>query len=89
MSAGHGDYYIPEPSPWPIVAMVSVLTFVIGMALTINGVGVGKWVVTGSLMLFAELLYGWFRDVVKENLSGVYNKQVDRSFRQGMFWFIA
>ena len=35
------------------------------------------------------MFYGWFGDVIKENLTDRYNEQVDRSFRQGMFWFIA
>ncbi|MCP3868884.1 MAG: cytochrome c oxidase subunit 3 [Gammaproteobacteria bacterium] len=83
------DYFIPDPSPWPIVGMFSVFTMLMGVALTINGVGVGKWVIFAGLLLFAFLLYRWFRDVVDESLSNRYNKQVDTSFRMGMFWFIA
>ncbi|MCW8946858.1 MAG: cytochrome c oxidase subunit 3 [Sedimenticola sp.] len=83
------SYFIPDPSPWPIIGMVSLLTTLIGAALAMNGVVVGKFVVFGGLLLFAYLLYGWFRDVISENLSDKYNKQVDRSFRMGMFWFIA
>jgi len=90
-TAEHGpsSYYIPDPSPWPIIAMVSVLSMLLGLALAINGVGPGKWVALGGFALFLVLLFGWFGDVVKENMSGRYNAQVDRSFRQGMFWFIA
>jgi len=89
-SKGHTeDYFIPDPSPWPIIGMVSLLTTLIGAALAINGVGLGKFVVTAGLLLFAFLLYGWFRDVIKENLTDCYNAQVDTSFRMGMFWFIA
>ncbi|MEJ2395955.1 MAG: cytochrome c oxidase subunit 3 [Candidatus Thiodiazotropha sp.] len=84
-----GDYYIPDPSPWPIIGMISLLTTLIGTALTINGVAIGKFVVVAGLIAFFYLLYGWFRDVIKENLSDRYNKQVDTSFRLGMFWFIA
>ncbi len=87
--AHSSDYYIPNPSPWPIIGMVSLLTTLIGTALAINGVGIGKFLVIGGLLLFAFLLYGWFRDVIGENLSDCYNKQVDTSFRMGMFWFIA
>lgn len=87
--AHSGDYYIPGPSPWPIILMVSLLTTLIGAALGMNGVGIGKYLVTGGLLLFAFLLYAWFRDVIGENLSDCYNKQVDASFRIGMFWFIA
>jgi len=34
------------------------------------------------------VLFGWFGDVIRESLSGKYNKQVDTSFRMGMVWFI-
>lgn len=82
-------YFIPEPSPWPIVGMVSLLTTLIGAVLAMNGVVVGKFIVMGGLLLFAYLLFGWFRDVISENLADRYNQQVDRTFRMGMFWFIA
>ncbi|WP_435684928.1 cytochrome c oxidase subunit 3 [Sedimenticola selenatireducens] len=82
-------YFIPEPSPWPIVGMVSLLTTLIGAVLAMNGVVIGKFIVMGGLLLFAYLLFGWFRDVISENLADRYNQQVDRSFRMGMFWFIA
>jgi cytochrome c oxidase subunit 3 len=83
------DYYIPDPSPWPLVGMASLLITLFGAALTMNGVGIGKYVVVAGLLMFFYLLYGWFRDVITENLNGRYNKQVDRSFRMGMLWFIA
>jgi len=82
-------YYIPDPSPWPIIGMVSLLTTLIGVALMINSVGIGKLLTIAGLLLFAILLFGGFRDVIGENLSDRYNGQVDRSFRMGMLWFIA
>ncbi|MET0090475.1 MAG: cytochrome c oxidase subunit 3 [Candidatus Thiodiazotropha sp.] len=84
-----GAYYIPDPSPWPIIGMVSLLTTLVGTALTMNGVGIGKYVVVAGLLAFFYLLYSWFRDVIRENLEDRYNQQVDTSFRMGMFWFIA
>jgi cytochrome c oxidase subunit 3 len=33
-------------------------------------------------------MFGWFGQVVNESTNGIYNKQVDRSFRWGMSWFI-
>lgn len=83
------DYYIPGPSPWPIIGMLSLLITLLGTALAMNGVGVGKYAVIAGLLMFAYLLYSWFRDVISENLNDRYNKQVDKSFRMGMFWFIA
>ncbi len=90
-SAQHGQdhYYVPESSPWPIVAMISALLMVFGLALWINAVGLGAWIFFAGFILLAVMFYGWFSDVVRENLSNVYNAQVSRSFRQGMFWFIA
>jgi len=82
-------YFIPDPSPWPIVGMVSLLLTLLGTALAINGIGFGKWLLIIGLILFVVLLYGWFRDVIRESLNDKYNKQVDTSFRLGMFWFIA
>jgi cytochrome c oxidase subunit III len=84
-----GDYFIPDPSPWPIIGMISLLITLFGGALAMNGVSIGGFIVLAGLMLFFYLLYSWFRDVIKENLSDCYNRQVDTSFRMGMFWFIA
>ncbi|MFY9973226.1 MAG: cytochrome c oxidase subunit 3, partial [Chromatiaceae bacterium] len=90
-SAAHGqkDYFIPDPSPWPITAMLSVLIMLAGTALAMNGVGVGAWMIVGGLVLLMVMFYGWFGDVIRESMADRYNAQVDRSFRQGMFWFIA
>ena len=90
-SAHHGQdtYYIPDPSPWPITAMLSIFMMLCGTALAINGVGVGIVGIAAGFALLIFMFFGWFGDVINENLSDVYNEQVDRSFRQGMFWFIA
>ncbi|MEJ2619212.1 MAG: cytochrome c oxidase subunit 3 [Candidatus Thiodiazotropha sp.] len=84
-----GNYFIPDPSPWPIIGMLSLLTTLFGGALAMNGFSLGGFVVSAGLLMFFYLLYSWFRDVIKENLSDCYNRQVDSSFRMGMFWFIA
>jgi cytochrome c oxidase subunit 3 len=86
---GQKDYFIPEPSVWPITAMASVFLMLAGTALTINGVGLGTWILIAGFGLLAFMFYGWFGDVIRESMADRYNAQVDRSFRQGMFWFIA
>lgn len=40
----------------------------------------------GAILLI--MLFGWFGTVIRESESGLYNDQVDRSFRWGMAWFI-
>lgn len=90
-AAHHGpnDYYIPDSSPWPIIAVLAVFLTLVGTALAINEVGFGGWMILAGFSLLVVMFYGWFGQVIKENLSDQYNEQVDRSFRQGMFWFIA
>jgi cytochrome c oxidase subunit 3 len=86
---GQDQYFIPDPSPWPITAMISVLLILAGGALAMNGVALGTWMVIGGLALLVIMFYGWFGAVINESMADRYNAQVDRSFRQGMFWFIA
>jgi cytochrome c oxidase subunit III len=40
-------------------------------------------------LAIAYLFFGWFRTVIAENQAGMYNLDVDKSFRMGMIWFIA
>mgnify|MGYP002713060579 CR=1 FL=1 len=83
-------YFVPEPSPWPVIAGGSLLLLLVGAALAMNGVPTfGLGLIFVALLLIAYFMYGWFRDVIEENLSGSYNQRDDRSFRQGMYWFIA
>jgi cytochrome c oxidase subunit 3 len=86
---GQKDYFIPDSSPWPITAMLAVFLMLSGTALSINSVGFGTWMLVAGFALLAFMFYGWFGDVIGESMADRYNAQVDRSFRQGMFWFIA
>ncbi|EIJ33511.1 cytochrome c oxidase subunit 3 [Thiothrix nivea] len=90
--ATHADkdaYFIPEPSPWPIKAVLGMFLLFFGLILTINKMDfAGSLIMVTGFALLAHLLHGWFGAVIDENLSGKYNGKVDRSFRQGMFWFI-
>jgi cytochrome c oxidase subunit 3 len=84
-----GDhYYVPHGSHWPIVASVGLTTGVVGAATAFNGGGAGLPVLLVGLAIIAFMMFGWFGNVINENLAGKYNAQVDRSFRQGMMWFI-
>ncbi len=44
-------------------------------------------VIVGSLLLISMVVI-WFRDIIHESESGLYNKQVDATYRWGMSWFI-
>ena len=53
-----------------------------------NDVAPGKYVIIAGFISLACLLYSWFSEVIHESISKLYNKQVDKSFRWGMGWFI-
>ena len=85
-------YFLPhgthDGAYWPFVGSVTLFVVMACAASYLNG-----WVHTpfifllGAAML-AVLFIGWFHQVIKENQAGLYNLQVDRSFRMGMMWFI-
>jgi cytochrome c oxidase subunit III len=80
-------YYLPHQSPWPIFGSVSLFTVMVG-AVTLLNDWTGAWsLIPGFALLFLMFIL-WFHTVIGENQHGVYNLQVDRSFRMGMMWFI-
>jgi len=86
-TTNHDHYFIPEPSKWPLVGTIALLTTVIGAVTSIHGSGPNLVLGVGFLLVF-YMLYGWFGAVVNESMGGNYNFQVDKSFRLGMTWFI-
>ncbi|HEY8508995.1 MAG TPA: cytochrome c oxidase subunit 3 [Steroidobacteraceae bacterium] len=80
-------YYVPHGSPWPIVGSVALFTLMLGAVSYLNE-WAGGWVFLPGVALLAFMFFGWFSAVIEENQQGVYNMQVDRSFRMGMMWFI-
>ena len=88
MADAHPDYYIPEPSHWPLTASLSIFTMFVGGAATLNGSSIGPTILGAGFLLFVFMLFGWFGVVIKESEGGIYNDQVDVSFRMGMMWFI-
>lgn len=83
----HGEYFVPEPSKWPLVGTIALATTVIGAVNTIHSGSTNPLLIAGFLLI-AYLLFGWFGSVINESMGGNYNDQVDRSFRLGMMWFI-
>ncbi|MGB1882573.1 MAG: cytochrome c oxidase subunit 3 [Gammaproteobacteria bacterium] len=88
MADGHSDYYIPEPSHWPLIASFAIFTMFVGGATLLNGADIGQVILGLGFLLFVFMLFGWFGVVIKESEGGIYNDEVDVSFRMGMMWFI-
>ncbi|GMQ88360.1 MAG: cytochrome c oxidase subunit 3 [Gammaproteobacteria bacterium] len=88
MSTAHGSYYLPNPSPWPIIVSVGLFFLALGTVLTINSLGAGPWLMLLGAATVVYIITRWFGQVIGESEGGIYNEQVDRSFRWGMAWFI-
>ena len=87
MSESNG-YYIPHGTKWPFLSTISLMVLFIGFANYMNGYSIGVILMLSGLSLLLIMTYGWFSNVITESESGIYNDQVDISFRWGMVWFI-
>jgi cytochrome c oxidase subunit III len=81
-------YYLPSPSHWPIVGSAALLLLSLGATLAIHDLTGGGLLLLAGGATLAAMLIGWFGKVISESQSGLYNDQVDASFRWGMAWFI-
>ena len=82
------QYYLPEPSHWPIVGSCALFLMTLGGGLWMNEVHAGPWVTLAGMAVMVYMLFGWFGTVIRESEGGKFNKQVDLSFRWSMSWFI-
>lgn len=84
------QYYVPAQSPWPIVGALGLFLLASGAGLWAAGLGgiAGPLVFAAGTLVMTVMLFGWFGNVIKESHAGLYSDQMDRSFRQGMSWFI-
>jgi cytochrome c oxidase subunit 3 len=88
MAHASSDYYVPHGTNWPILGSIGLFFLLGGFSAFLNDYAVGKvMMIIGALTLLV-MLFGWFGTVIKESEAGIYNEQVDRSFRWGMSWFI-
>lgn len=88
MAQAEGGYYVPHSSWWPIIGSVGVTALVVGIAMWLEGMGASLWVTGIGAVITLIMVIGWFGDVVREGVKGLYSDQVDRSLRWGMIWFI-
>ncbi|MGM0537363.1 MAG: cytochrome c oxidase subunit 3 [Pseudomonadota bacterium] len=83
-----GSYYVPESSRWPVLASLALGAMMIGTGMVLVHGMAGMPVMVIGLIGVLAVMALWFRDVVIESRGGLYDDQMDRSFRWGMGWFI-
>lgn len=86
--AHHSTYYVPKPSHWPLVGSIGLTATLVGAGSWLHVDWYGPYIFTMGLMILAFMMLGWFGQVIYENQKGMYDLQVDRSFRWAMCWFI-
>lgn len=82
------SYYVPHGSKWPIVGSLGMITMLASAAAWMNGSPGAQWSFWLGLAIIIFMMFGWFGTVIRESEAGMYNSQVDGSFRLGMTWFI-
>lgn len=90
------QYYVPESSPWPLMGSIGLLLLALGGGNFIqqntdkvqNDGHLGGVVLAIGVLWMIGVMFMWWRDTVKESLGGLHSHQMDRSYRQGMIWFI-
>ncbi len=82
------SYYIPHGTRWPIVGSLGLVTMLASAAFWLNDSQIAPWTFLAGVLILIFMLFGWFGEVIRESESGMYNAQVDTSFRLGMMWFI-
>jgi cytochrome c oxidase subunit 3 len=88
MAQTQDKYFVPHDTRWPIVTSIGLFTLFAGVSVSLNGGDLGKWVAFGGMAIVLVMMFRWFGEVIGESEGGIYNPQVDMSFRMGMGWFI-
>jgi cytochrome c oxidase subunit III len=87
----HSDapyYFVPGPSPWPVLAGATLLVVMAGASAWVNGIVWGSYAVLAGVLGLLFVLFRWFGDAISESEGGLYSARVDSSFRWSMSWFI-
>lgn len=93
----HENYYVPPQSKWPALGALALGLIVFGAANFVQqssgkfggGNGYGGTILLMGIATILFMLWMWWRDVINESMGGLYSGQMDRSFKQGMMWFIS
>lgn len=85
----HPHYFVPNPSPYPVILSTGILSLAAGFVFNINHFNAGFWMMMFGLLLIVFMLFAWFGKIISESEGGMYKKWEDKSFRWGMIVFIS
>ena len=82
------DFYLVDPSMWPLVGSISAFALTLGTVLWMHGLSAGVVVQLAGVAGVLFTMFVWWRDVLKEAHRGDYSRVVDKMLRIGMALFI-
>lgn len=88
MAQASSKYFVPESTRWPLITSAGLFILLGGVSILLNGGQIGQYAAYVGLAIVIWMVFVWFGEVIGESENGIYNDQVDMSFRMGMFWFI-
>ena len=88
MSSDRTEYFLPQPTGWPIIGSSALLLMAFRSACWLNDVALGPYALAVGVAVLAYVLAGWFGAVIGEGRGGFYDDQVEGSLRRGMGWFL-
>jgi len=81
-------YFIADPSFWPMVGSVGIFSSLLGLVQVLHGGVVGPYLMVFGVALLLTTMFGWFGRVINESINGLHSRQLDKTYRWGMLWFI-
>ena len=73
MSTANSNYYLPNPSAWPVVTSAGLFSLALGFVLFMNSIGAGPWLMTLGAAIIILMMFRWFGQVIGESEAGTYN----------------
>ena len=87
------DFHLVNPSPWPLLGSISVMVTALGGVTFMKGLfGLEAgtwWLLAIGLAMVIWVMFGWWREVIKEGRVGDHTPVVQIGLRYGMILFIA
>ena len=86
------DYHLVNPSPWPLIGSLAVTVLAVGGVTYMKGlfgIEAGQlWTLLPGFLMVIWVMFGWWREVIKEGRSGDHTPVVEIGLKYGMVLFI-